>query len=237
MRHTTNMERLLGSLLVVLACACAPLAAPQAPGQGATLEAALTQLSDQSTQIARQEELLLYLATSVPRRATPSPGLRATLDVALTQLAAHSTQIPRQEELLLYLATTIPRNTHAPPVRSIPTSFITGSISIEAGRCCVGGVAGKPLLIRVAFQADSPLAEIADMRVRFGGQTFSEQEVAEAEWLAFAPVAEYTYVPPINWTGFYVSVQYRDTLGNVSAVYTDDISVEGEPAPPTSPSP
>jgi hypothetical protein len=36
----------------------------------------------------------------------------------------------------------------------------------------------------------------------------------------------------LNWTGFYVCVQYQDEHGNVSPVYRDDISVEGVPRPP-----
>jgi hypothetical protein len=235
MRIATPLSKTLVILLVMLTCACAPCAAPPVPGQQATLDIALTQFSAQSTQLSRQEDLLRYLATSIPRRASPSPGLGATLDVALTQLSAHSTQIPRQEELLLYLATSVPRQTPAPPIRLAPTPFVSGALSIESGRCCVGGVAGQPLQIRVEFQAHSPLAEIADMRVRSGGRAFTEQEIAESEWQAFASIAEYTIVPPINWTGYYVSVQYRDALGNLSPVYSDDISVEGEPAPPTSP--
>ncbi len=33
----------------------------------------------------------------------------------------------------------------------------------------------------------------------------------------------------IHWVGYYVSVQYMDDNGNLSAVYQDDISVEGHP--------
>jgi hypothetical protein len=38
---------------------------------------------------------------------------------------------------------------------------------------------------------------------------------------------------PINWTGFYVSVQYRDAEGNLSPVVCDDISIEGHSPTPT----
>jgi hypothetical protein len=41
---------------------------------------------------------------------------------------------------------------------------------------------------------------------------------------------------PVNWTGFYVSVQYRDADGNLSPVYDDDVSVEGQP-PTLTPTP
>ena len=37
----------------------------------------------------------------------------------------------------------------------------------------------------------------------------------------------------LNWVGFYQRVQYRDALGNLSSVYCDDISLEGNPPPPT----
>jgi hypothetical protein len=52
------------------------------------------------------------------------------------------------------------------------------------------------------------------------------------EWQPFVAQVDYPFRPPINWSGFYISVQYRDELGNLSPVYCDDISVEGMPAPP-----
>jgi hypothetical protein len=37
----------------------------------------------------------------------------------------------------------------------------------------------------------------------------------------------------IKWVGYYVCVQYRDAMGNISLIYSDDISVEDIPVSPT----
>ena len=111
---------------------------------------------------------------------------------------------------------------------------IKGSVLIEDGRCCVGGVAGSEIQINVAFQATSFSGEGNQMRVlATGGGCHGEDEMDEANWEPFVPAKTYPFYPPINWVGFYVSVQYRDTSGNISPVYCDDISVEGSPPLPT----
>jgi len=111
---------------------------------------------------------------------------------------------------------------------------IKGSVLIEDGRCCVGGVAGSEILINVAFQANPFSGEGNQMRVlTTGGGCHGEDEMDEANWEPFVPAKTYPFYPPINWVGFYVSVQYRDTSGNISSVYCDDISVEGSPPLPT----
>jgi len=113
-------------------------------------------------------------------------------------------------------------------------SSVNGSVLIEDGRCCAGGAAGSEIQIRVAFQAASGAGQVNEMRViSAGGGCRSEAEMAAANWEPFAPVKNYPFSPPINWVGFYVSVQYRDSSGNISPVYCDDISVEGSPSMPT----
>jgi len=107
---------------------------------------------------------------------------------------------------------------------------VRGSVEIEGGGCCVGGTEGDTIDVSVTFEASSPFAEVTEMRVSESCPT--EEEMADAPWEPF--VAEQTYPVKvfINWTGFYIGVQYRDAQGNLSPVYCDDISVEGHPAPP-----
>ncbi len=181
--------------------------------------------------------LVLLAGACAPRYPSPTPELQATLDAALTQVSAQSTQVSRQEALLHHLATSVLRLPSTPAGRAVPTPFVNGSLSIQGGKCCVGGIASQPLQIQVEFQALSPVAEIADMRVRTGSRAFNAEDFSNSEWEPFTAVREFTLAPPINWTGFYVSVQYRDALGNVSPVYSADISVEGVPVPPASAAP
>jgi hypothetical protein len=111
---------------------------------------------------------------------------------------------------------------------------INGSVLIEDGRCCVGGVAGSEIKIKVSYQANSFSGEVNQMRVMaFGGGCRNEDEMEEASWEPFISTKTYPFNLPINWVGFYVSVQYRNTGGNISPVYCDDISVEGSPPLPT----
>jgi hypothetical protein len=107
---------------------------------------------------------------------------------------------------------------------------VRGSVEIEGGQCCVGGTEGDTIDVRVAFEASSPTAEVTEMRVSESCPT--EEEMADIPWEPF--VAEQTYPVKIfiNWTGFYIGVQYRDAQGHLSPVYCDDIAVEGHPAPP-----
>ena len=67
------------------------------------------------------------------------------------------------------------------------------------------------------------------MRVRFGSRLFAEEQLTAAEWEPFVPRKVFPIEIAINWVGYYVSVQYMDENGNLSAVYQDDISVEGHP--------
>ena len=110
---------------------------------------------------------------------------------------------------------------------------VRGSVEIEGGRCCAGGLAGDTIYVDVAFEATSPVAPVAEMRVGTGGTCSNEEGLAQAQWGPFAPAKSFPVQVALNWIGFYVSVQYRDAQGNLSPVYCDDISVEGHPPAPT----
>lgn len=159
--------------------------------------------------------------------------LEATLRVLSTQVASQATRLADHATFIAHLATRIPPR---PPVATgapVPTPFVTGSVQLEEGRCCVGGMAGRPIRIRAAFQADSPQAPVIEMRLRAGVTRFTEADFTEDEWEPFSESKEFEFLVPLNWTGFTVSVQFRDARGNLSQVFADDVSVEGMPEPPT----
>ena len=164
---------------------------------------------------------------------TPAPGLDATLATLLTEQAAQATLIQAQGTLLSHLATRIPPQRFVPTVPAIPTPFVTGVVSIEDGRCCVGAAAGTTIEVGVAFEARSPAAPVTEMRVRAGARPFDESEMADAPWEPFRAQAFYSFSVPLNWVGFYVTAQFRDQLHNLSAVVQDDVSVEGMPPMPS----
>ena len=121
---------------------------------------------------------------------------------------------------------------------STQTSQVTGSVLLEDGRCCVGGIEGSTVNIKVTFEAQSLSGEVTEMRVANGGGCRTEAELNAFPWEPFAAGKTYQFGGiPINWIGYYVSVQYRDAQGNLSPVYCDDVSVEGMPRPPASPTP
>ena len=142
--------------------------------------------------------------------------------------------------------TSSPLTITAQPLRTLtPTSILTtptdavaatqsaypvsGSVVWEGGRCCAGGTAGETIQIRADYSASSPFGEISELRVRPGGRCYSEQDMHEVEWERFSPSQSFPFTLAINWVGFYISIQYRDSLGNLSPVYCDDISLEGMP--------
>jgi hypothetical protein len=107
---------------------------------------------------------------------------------------------------------------------------VSGSVLIEEGRCCAGGVAGSEVQLSVAFTASSPAGAVSEMRVQAGGSCLHDAVALEAPWGPFAPQRTITTRLAQNWVGFYVNVQFRDAQGNLSPVYCDDISLEGSPA-------
>jgi hypothetical protein len=190
---------------------------------------------------------ILLLAAALVSCATPvqpdppdCSRYENTVSGLLTQVAAQATQIADQEEYISVLATQKSEaelaQVQVTSPEPQPTAIVQGSVVLEEGRCCVAGIAGQTVSIQAAFDAGSPAAEVIEMRVRTGNTPFSEEEMAEAEWQPFEAEQTYEYTVPVNWTGFYVSVQYRDADGNLSPVYNDDVSVEGQP-PTLTPTP
>lgn len=211
-KHGTSLSFLAVALLVAASLACNLTAIP-----------APTPLPDYAM------VTVAALTMENSRLATQVAGL-ATAD------ARQATQIAAQGTMNAYLATRVGAQ-RVPTVAPIPTVTpyrpVRGSVEIEGGRCCAGGIAGETIQIDVTFEATSPLAEVTEMRIRAGGVRFTESEMAEAEWEPFASLKTYPVYVALNWVGFYVSVQYRDAQGNLSPVYHDDISVEGHPPTPS----
>jgi hypothetical protein len=109
-----------------------------------------------------------------------------------------------------------------------------GSVQLQSGLCCIGGIVGSVVDLRKDFAAQSPFGPVTEMRRREGSFCFSQTEMTEATWQPFVvTVTEPFTITSINWIGHFLTVQYRDELGNLSPVACDDISVEGMPAPPT----
>lgn len=117
-----------------------------------------------------------------------------------------------------------------------PAFPLLGSVLIEDGRCCAGGIAGSKIDLKVTFSASSSFGAVTEMRVRQGSFCAKETELTEFPWEAFATQKTFQVTLFINWVGFFISVQFRDAQGNLSPIYCDDISLEGmpgyTPAPP-----
>ena len=116
------------------------------------------------------------------------------------------------------------------------TAFpLTGSVAIAGGGCCLGGTAGSTIQARVDFSAASSFGTVDRMRIKTHG-CYSETEMESANWEPFVSSKTYPIFVPLNWTGFYISVQFQDEKGNRSPVYCDDISVDGSsPVPLVNP--
>lgn len=164
------------------------------------------QLSYQSTQIAKQEEWLSY----------------------------QSTQIGAHQGMIMYLATGAPTGQEGsygfPQDGTLtPTPYypVNGSVIIHQGSCCVGGKSGTSIEVDVQFEAHSVNGEVTEMRVLAGAPLVDETQIADASWEPF--IAEKLFPVPvaINWTTFWVHVQYRDATGALSPVFSDEIGVEG----------
>ena len=113
------------------------------------------------------------------------------------------------------------------------TAFpVSGSVLIEGGRCCAGGPAGTQINLAVDFQASSTAGAIKEMKVQTGGGCVKDPAQLKGEWEPYQPARSYPARLAINWVGWWISVQYRDSAGNLSPVYCDDISLEGSPPTP-----
>ncbi|MCH8341917.1 MAG: hypothetical protein IIA51_10230 [Chloroflexi bacterium] len=175
--------------------------------------------------------ILVLLAVASSGCQAGARSTEGTLAALSTESADLGTQIAAQATLITHLATRGPPRITQPVGTLQPTPYepVRGFVEIEEGACCVGGKAGDSLEIGTAFQASSPLGEVTQMRVRFGSRPFAEEQLTAAEWEPFVPLKVFHIEIVINWVGYYVSVQYMDENGNLSAVYQDDISVEGHP--------
>jgi hypothetical protein len=120
------------------------------------------------------------------------------------------------------------------PTGTSLTSPITGSVLVEGGNSVAGGVTGDTIELQVTFEAESTAGTVTDMRVDAGmfGGCMREEDMAGYPWQPFMAEQVYTTTAFINFQGWYVSAQYRDSAGNVSRVYCDDISIEGMPPTP-----
>jgi hypothetical protein len=94
----------------------------------------------------------------------------------------------------------------------------------------MGGYAGSTIEASVTYSATSRVASVTDMRTvgRCG-----ERALQDAVWEPFVEQKSFPVYVVLNWSGFSVSVQYRDARGNLSPVYCADINVEGMPPPPS----
>ncbi len=162
-------------------------------------------------------------------------GLRQTQVVQATGLAEQAAQVTRLSGFVSHLATVVPRGTSTlyPPTIT-PFVPILGNVLLEDGRCCAGGEAGHPLTLHAELQARSWLGEVVEMRARIGLAAATPGDLTDQPWEPFRPRVTFEIVPAVNWAGYFVSAQFRDSNGTVSEVFWDDISVEGEPPGATS---
>ena len=179
--------------------------------------------------------ILFLSAVFVGCAQEPDPelvALQATVAALSAQNAEIESAIATQTYLIRYLFTRpapviTPVGPDTPPT---PYRPVAGAVLIEDGSCCVGGPAGEALDITISLNASSPVAEVTGMRLAIGSHFLTEEEMEGVPWEPFVPQKTITLSSvPINWSGRYASVQFRDAIGNLSAVVHDDISVEGEP--------
>ena len=147
------------------------------------------------------------------------------------EIAAQATTIAVQGTFISHVATRGPFVATPLPPGSEPTPHrpVMGSVVIEEGLCCAGGRAEEVIELAVDFEAASPLGEVTEMRMRLANVTFTEEDLAEAEWEPFVNTKRLPVNVALNWVNYFVTVQYRDAAGNLSPVYSDEIAVEGSP--------
>lgn len=161
-------------------------------------------------------------------------GIEGTLDSFEGALSYQATELAAQATMIAYLATRGPGMAiRSPSLTPTPYLSVIGSVVIEEGRCCAGGVAGQTIELSARFEASSPFGEITHMRVHTGsGPQPVDGFPASSVWEPYRPTRTFSTKVGLNWTGFFVSVQFRDAAGNISPIVWDEISIEGM-APPT----
>ena len=173
-----------------------------------------------------------------PKLQSDLTAQAGNLSALATQVRSLAAEMEAQATTIHYLATRGPALPPTPraPVDPTPYLPLRGSVEIEGGKCCVGGIAGESTMIRVALFAESPYGDVTGMRVVAGNAPRSPQAFEQVPWQPYLPSISFEIPIANNWTGFYVQAQFKDGLGNLSPVYLDDISVEGMP-PPFTPTP
>lgn len=159
--------------------------------------------------------------------------LRGTLEALEGLVASQATDIAAQATMISYLATRGPEGLLRTP-EPLPTPYypVTGSVVLEDGRCCAGGIAGESIEITARFEASSPFGDVTHMRVHSGsGPQRGDQMPGTSAWEPFTDMRTLRTQVGLNWVGFFVSVQFRDDAGNLSPIVWDDISIEGMPPP------
>ena len=153
---------------------------------------------------------------SVPLPIVTTPVPAVTTSIADVPLATPSLTQPAAQ---------------MPPMDKTPAdSVVSGNILIEDGRGAMGGYEGDTIQASVTYTATSRVASVAEMRTVRGCW---ESTLQDAAWEPFVRQKTFPVRVILNWSGFSVSVQYRDAQGNLSPAYCADINVEGMPRPPT----
>ena len=115
-----------------------------------------------------------------------------------------------------------------------PTSFpttVTGTVIIEGGVCCIAAIAGSTLTVTSDLTATTDYGQVVEMRIKSnyaGCATASQME--QLPWQPFALEHTDEIIVPINWLGFYVTVQFKNNHGGVSSPVCDTIAIEGMPS-------
>lgn len=179
--------------------------------------------------------LLLFLLGCSTVSFTAS-SLESTVSALESQVADLATRRAHDAAVISYLATRVGEANQLPSLdRTTPTPYVPleSGVLIEEGRCCIGAPVGETIEIAAAFNAASMGAGAlaAEMRVLAGTGPFAADDFETVPWEPFRANRTFTYQVPVNWTGYYVCVQYRAADGALSEVFCDDISVEGNPTP------
>jgi hypothetical protein len=248
---------LVTALLLTFACQLAPPVAetPSAATQRPASDVAATEMAGLGTQVAG-------LSTVTALQATPQAAQGTVTAIQGTRIAALATDVASQVEdqlagtrVVEALQTPVARNgttvahlatrvgavardagTPRPSPSMTPHRSVVGGVELDEGRCCVGGVAGEVVTVTASFTATSPVGPITEMRVIAGILPATATMMTDVAWAPFEPTRVLSVPVALNWTGFHVSVQYRDAAGNLSPIVTDDISIEGE-SPTSTPTP
>jgi len=166
-----------------------------------------------------------------------------TLEAEVDQLeewnSYQSTQIGAQQLTLGALSTSDPAgNADQSPmtVTLTPYDRIFG-VLIEEGRCCVGGIAGETVNVRVQFfpRMNELPGAVVEMRVITGAQSVSQVDLDAQPWEPYFEEKTYPVHLVINWTTFWVHAQFRTAAGDISEIYSDEVAVEGMPGSTVTP--